>query len=130
MPGTAFGFPSYATQRPSVSPQQVGQMLVQRQQPQGPPMDMGMPQPMTQQALNGDVGRLLSDSGMDDTPIGGSPHLPSAVNIAAQNATARGPAVMQGSQPNAPSPLSIMQLRQMGVSEAEIQLLRVGGGIK
>lgn len=137
MPGTAVGFSSYP-QRPSVSPQAVGSMLMQRSQMQqsgGGPPGMGggqMQSPMGMQspAPNGDVGRMLSDSGMDDTPIGGMANVPSAVFLAAQGATARAPAVMQGSQPTAPSPLTEIQLRKMGVSDAELQLLRLGGGIK
>ena len=111
---------------------QRSQMQMQQGGPQGMGQQGGMqPPPMGMPpSQNGDVGRMLSDSGMDDTPIGGMANIPSAVYIAAQNATARAPAVMQGSQPTAPSPLTEIQLRKMGVSDTELQLLRLGGGIK
>lgn len=125
MPGTGFGFPSYP-QRPSVNPQDVGALLRMNAQPvAAAPMgaepdadDMGM----------APTGRL-SDNSADDTPIGGNPAVPSALNIAAQELTARGPAATQGTQRQPASPATVMQLARMGLSPEEIQFLTLGGSI-
>lgn len=127
MPGTGFGFPSYP-QRPSVDPQTVGSLLQQRQQQPAAPAAQAQPMMAGVDAMA--VGRQLSDSGADDTPIGGAGHLPSALSIAAREATARGPAATAGTQRNPAAPGTHEQLRRMGVSEEEIHLLTLGGSIR
>ena len=123
MPGTGFGFPSYP-QRPSVDPQTVGSLLMQKGQAPAPAPSA---QPMVDPAA---VGRQLSDSGADDTPIGGASDVPSALSIAAREATARGPAATAGSQRNPAAPGTYQQLMNMGVSEDELHLLTLGGSIR
>lgn len=123
MPGTGFGFPSYP-QRPSVDPQTVGSMLMQRGQQQAAPAPSAM---MVDPVA---VGRQLSDVTADDTPVGGDSSTPSALHIAAREATARGPAATAGTQRQPAAPGTIEQLRRMGVSDEEIELLSLGGSIR
>jgi len=138
MNGTAFGF-TRPPQRPSLAPQQVGQMLMQRkmmQEPQQPAPVPGPsvpeysdPMPMSQPMSAPIVGALLTQT-PSAMKIGGDDFKPSALHIAESEAEVRAPGATQGTQRGPASPGSIAQLLRMGVSQAEIELLRLSGSVK
>lgn len=139
MPGSGFGFPNYP-QRPSVDPNQVGQLLVERAQEGQPAPGNVHPSALKSQAdgqgpagdplstLTGVPPRLLG-AYQDSVPSGGSAVLGSAVSAAARDADRRGPKAPTQQQ-QAPAPFTDEQLLRMGISPAELRLLKISGGVK
>jgi len=125
MNGNAFGFPQYP-QQPSISPQAVGQALVQRgmmaqqQQQAAMPAAPPAPAPMASAAPTDDNG--LTPSGLSNTA------LQMAVKEALLRAKSGGASRGQQGQPSVP--FATMQLERMGISPLEIKLLQMGGGLR
>lgn len=111
MNGTGFGFPKYP-QRPSVPPRAVGQMLMQKSMMQ---QDAAMMDP----AAMAPVQPMMSAEPVD-------PSLKEALEAARMRASGMNP----GQQRSAPLPFATEQVRRLGVSDAEIELLKLSGAMK
>jgi hypothetical protein len=66
----------------------------------------------------------------DALPIGGNESTPASLYMAQVEAQRRAGGAMRGTQAEPPSPFSVMQLARLGVSEAEMELMRLAGGLK
>jgi hypothetical protein len=126
MNGNAFGFPQYP-QRPSVSPQAVGQALVSQNMMQQQPVAMPGAGVVSQMAAPSPDQSTPQDNGL--TPSGlSNTALQMAVKEALLRAKSGGPSRGQQGEPSVP--FATMQLERMGISPLEIKLLQMGGGLR
>lgn len=128
MNGNGFGFNRYP-QRPSVNPQQVGDALaalgaMKRQQamPPSPAPTPGGPA----------FGAVPSSSFSAAPPAAGTPEGSPALKMAVAEALARvhSGGADRGQQGLPGNPFNIVQLARMGLSQPEIQLLQMSGGVR
>lgn len=127
MAGNAFGFSQYP-QRPTVDPRTVGQALVS----QGMQAQQAMPAPMSPMPAMGmePMGAPSAD-GLLAGPDGGDQHEDSAIQAMRHEAQRRvGFALEQGQQRQPAPAFAQEQLQRLGLSPAEIRLLRMAGGTK
>lgn len=128
MNGNGFGFNRYP-QRPSVQPQQVGNALAAlgalKRAQAAPPT--AAPTPGGPQ-----FGAVPSSSFMQAPPAAGTPEGSPALKMAVAEALSRrnSGGDSRGQQGLPGNPFNIVQLARMGLSQPEIQLLQMSGGVR
>jgi hypothetical protein len=136
MAGNAFGFSPYP-QRPTVDPRTVGQALVSRAQAsmpmQGGPGGPMSPMPMQDMATGRPMAPMPMGGGGEDDLLmgrdGGDQFEDSAIQAMRHERNRRVGMELEQGQQRVPANHDA-QLRRLGMSDAEIRLLRQAGGIK
>jgi len=149
MPG-GFGFANYSSQRKTPSSEAVGAALLQRGQgagqaapadmPYGPgqmapaeqPFGPGQMAPPSDFALREDGARRMGGAGQidDNASEDDGAHSANAVNVAIGEALTRmGGGYTTNPNPFKPRDRAIQNLRQLGLSDVEAQLLVKSGGV-
>jgi hypothetical protein len=133
MAGNAFGFSPYP-QRPTVDPRTVGQALVQKKAQEAAPDPSAQPMSMFASMPMGEPSMGTIEPGMGTDPLmhgrdGGDQFEYSATQAMRHERNRRVGMELEQGQQRVPANHDA-QLRRLGMSDAEIRLLRQAGGIK
>lgn len=120
----AYGFQPYP-QRPSPDPRQVGAQLAAASGMGGGGMPGGMPADGMSDAFP-----PMGAGGPPADPDGVDEGNPAALAVAQDEAQLRGQDQGRAQVDDGPEPASIRQMRKLGLSDMEIQLLLQSGGVR